>query len=164
MARKIPDIWVECKSLHGGYKSFPAEEFRFRPAAYGIAINDGKVLLGRSAFTGRLEMLGGAVEPWETLEQGLRREFWEETGVDPEPIRLVYFTSNFFSMFNRPFHSLRFYYSVKVPPDAALHPQAREVSEVSWIKIDELSWDELSTDDACALKKALQCEAGRKET
>lgn len=155
LARKVPDQWIECRSLHGGYQSFPASEIRFRPAAYGFAVQNGKVLLGRSVFTGRLEPPGGAVEPWENIETGLRREFWEETGVYPEPLRLVHFTSNFFSMFNRPFNSLRFYFLVKVPEGATLKPQVREVSEVSWIPIQELPWDELGSDDAVALKKAL---------
>lgn len=116
------------------------------------------MLLGRSVFTGKLEPPGGAVEPWEELESGLRREFWEETGVYPEPLQLVHFTSNFFSMFNRPFHSLRFYYTVKIPEGATLTPQVREVSEVKWVKIDELPWDQLGTDDAAALKKALSID------
>ncbi|HEY8449924.1 MAG TPA: NUDIX domain-containing protein [Bacillota bacterium] len=153
--RKVPDRLIACRSLHGGIKHFPAGEVRFRPAAYGLALEDGRVLLVRSVFTGQLELPGGAVEPWETIPEGLCREFREETGVEPEPLRFLRFTENYFSMFGRAFHSLRFYYLVRVAPAATFEPQIREVSEVGWYSIEQLASLDVAPDDRVVLDQVL---------
>lgn len=151
-----PGWEIECHCLEGGRRRFPARAVRFRPAVYGVAVRDGRVLLGRSAFTGLLDIPGGAVEPWELLEQGLRREFREETGVEPEPLELFHFTENFFAIYGHPFHSLRFYYLVKVPNDAAFTPQRAEITDLAWIDIDTVPETEFAPGDLEILRKALR--------
>lgn len=134
MPRRKPQHEIECLSLHGGTRRFAAADLRFRPAAYGVALNEeAAVLLGRSAFTGLLDLPGGAVDPWELLEDGLRREFHEETGVEPEPVRLVDFDESFFSVFQHPFHSLRFYYLVRLPAGGRLRPDGKEITALAWL-------------------------------
>lgn len=129
---------IECDTMHGGKSRHPAAEFRFRPAAYGIAARDGLVLLGRSAFSGKWDVPGGGVEPWETLEEGLVREFREETGVEPLNPRLFRVTDSFFSIFGRPYHSLRFYYVVEVPDGARLTPDPHELTSLEWVALEAL--------------------------
>lgn len=135
-APKAPDRFIECATLHGGRSRHPAADFRFRPAAYGIASRDGLLLLGRSAFTGQWDLPGGGVEPWETIEEGLVREFREETGVEPLHPRLFRVTESFFSIFGRPYHSLRFYYLVDLPEDARLSPDPHELTSLEWVALD----------------------------
>lgn len=156
MAPKPPRQEIECRSLRGPARRFPAEAIRFRPAAYGVALRNGRVLLGRSVFTGLLEIPGGAVEPWETLTEGLRREFREETGVEPEPGRLLCVRESFIHFFDRPFHSLRFYYLVDVPDDAVWKPDEREVRDLGWVPVAELDPSDLGDDDAAAIRMALE--------
>lgn len=125
---------VTCRSLRGSRREFPAEVVRFRPAAYGLCIDDDRLLLTRSLFTGRWEPPGGAFEPWETLEEGLAREFAEETGLRVRAHTLVEFRDDFVAFFDHPFHSLRFYYLVTLldNPPPPLAPDTDEVAEVAW--------------------------------
>jgi 8-oxo-dGTP pyrophosphatase MutT (NUDIX family) len=68
---------------------------RFRPAIYGVLIQDGQVLLVRApqAFLGVVGFPGGGIEPGEAPLDALRREFVEETGVVVEPTRLLWATT-----------------------------------------------------------------------
>lgn len=50
---------------------------------YGICVQNGKVLMikkGRGPYKGLLDLPGGKIEPGETFQQALYREFDEETG------------------------------------------------------------------------------------
>lgn len=157
-----PEREIECRGLDGSVRRFPASAIRFRPSVYGVAVRDGRVLLGRSAFTRLWDIPGGAIEPWETLEEGLRREFFEETGVEPEPVRLLGVRENFIYFFRWPFHSLRFYYLVRVPDDAPLRPDATEILELAWVDVERAEEREFAEGDLELLRRAV-AEAGRGE-
>lgn len=134
---------VACATVGGEVRRFRAEEVRFRPAAYGIALRDGQVLVARSRFTGRWELPGGAVAPWETLEEGLRREYEEETGVPVTVGEFVGFDQGFIAFFQHPFNSLRFFYRVQA---AAAEPRAQpeEVEEVRWVPLSDLTEENMA--------------------
>jgi ADP-ribose pyrophosphatase YjhB (NUDIX family) len=57
--------------------------------AAAVTNNDGRVLVIRRRDTGAWQLPGGILELGETIEQGVRREVHEETGVTVEPIRLT---------------------------------------------------------------------------
>lgn len=53
----------------------------------GILVKDGKVLLGlrhpdRESFPDVWDVPGGHIEPGESPHRALRRELWEELGID----------------------------------------------------------------------------------
>lgn len=55
-----------------------------------VVVNDeGKVLVIKRRDTGAWQIPGGVLELDETVEDGLRREVREETGLDIEPVRLT---------------------------------------------------------------------------
>lgn len=57
-----------------------------------IIIHDNQVLLiqrGQEPLKGEWSLPGGALELGETLEQGIRREVLEETGLEIEPVKIV---------------------------------------------------------------------------
>ncbi|MGC4029059.1 MAG: NAD(+) diphosphatase [Steroidobacteraceae bacterium] len=68
-----------------GYHSFP----RIDPAIIVLVHHDGQVLLGRQASwaANRYSTIAGFVEPGESLEDAVRREVAEETGIAVDTIR-----------------------------------------------------------------------------
>jgi ADP-ribose pyrophosphatase YjhB (NUDIX family) len=62
------------------------------PGAQGILERDGRVLLARRANEPRKgfwDLPGGFLHETEKAEDGLRREFLEETGIEVEPVELM---------------------------------------------------------------------------
>jgi 8-oxo-dGTP diphosphatase len=78
-----------------GMDRMNAEIQRFRPAIYGVLIEDGRVLLVRAphAFLGVVGFPGGGIELGEAPLDALRREFVEETGLEVEPTRVLWATT-----------------------------------------------------------------------
>ena len=61
-----------------------------RPGACAAVFNErGEILLQKRADNGYWSMPGGAVDPGESVEQGVLREVWEETGLRVRVVRLV---------------------------------------------------------------------------
>jgi 8-oxo-dGTP diphosphatase len=81
---------------------------RFRPAIYGVLIQAGQVLLVRApqAFLGVVGFPGGGIEAGEAPLDALRREFTEETGLEVEPMRLLWATTEFHRAKLRPSQQL----------------------------------------------------------
>jgi ADP-ribose pyrophosphatase YjhB (NUDIX family) len=68
---------------------------RFRPAIYGVLIQHREVLLVRApqTFLGVVGFPGGGIELGEAPLDALRREFAEETGLEIEPMRVLWTTN-----------------------------------------------------------------------
>lgn len=64
----------------------------YKVRATGVLIENNSLLLVKQKLANNKEwsLPGGRVEPGETLEQALVREMKEETGLDVEPIRMLY--------------------------------------------------------------------------
>jgi ADP-ribose pyrophosphatase YjhB (NUDIX family) len=91
---------------------------RFRPAIYGILIRDKQVLLVRApqVFLGVVGFPGGGIELGESPLDALRREFAEETGLEVEPLRVLWATTGLHRARLRPSQQL-----------IAIHWQVRQV-------------------------------------
>ncbi|MBI5200984.1 MAG: NUDIX domain-containing protein [Elusimicrobia bacterium] len=59
---------------------------------YGVLVEGDRVLLTRSRFIDRefVNFPGGGMEPGEAPVAALKREFVEETGLEIEPVRVLY--------------------------------------------------------------------------
>ena len=87
---------IEATTLFGEKKLVAKEKFYFRPAAYGLVVKDGKILLVRAKNTGKYWFPGGAVEIGETIEDALHREVREETGIEIKVEKFLKFGEMFF--------------------------------------------------------------------
>lgn len=86
---------IKCRDVHGKESEAPINKFKFRPSVYGVLIEDGKILLSRQ-WDG-YDFPGGGIEIDETIEEGLKREFVEETGIQIELIMPIHCETDFFN-------------------------------------------------------------------
>ena len=155
-------IFIKCPRLGTGQEaSYPADDVRFRPAAYGLYVREGRILLGRSRFTNQWDIPGGGVEAWETLEAGMVREFYEETGVKVHIVRLLDFREGFIAFGRHPFHSLRYYYAVEGDGDEVLVPDLDELLSISWVEPGEIRPEECAAGDFALIKRVIATEGKR---
>ena len=154
---------VTCKNrLTGETKEVPAEKLRFRPAAYGVIIHEGNVLLN-TAWDGH-DFPGGGIELGESIRDGLLREIKEETGVAVDVGPLLYVGEHFFIanfVADTYIHSL-FYYFLCSNPKGELStegfaPYEKEYMKAPvWVLLDTL--DDLkfynSIDSAALIRRA----------
>lgn len=103
---------VECITLDGHTKVFNNDRLILRPAAYALIVHDGKLLLLKMRHTGKYHLPGGGINIGERMEETLKREAQEETGIEIDVVRFVHFEEVFFyyDPSDRAYHGLHFYF------------------------------------------------------
>lgn len=111
--KKLP-TQVTCFDIDGKSYQVATSELSFRPAIYGVIIQDNKILLSKQ-WDG-YDFPGGGVELGESNEAALVREVKEETGVDVRVGEIVSCHSSFFKLpFGGKFvHSIHMYYECQI--------------------------------------------------
>jgi len=103
----------------------------------GILLEEGEVLLGRrtagQAFPLQWEFPGGKVEPGETPEAALVREFREEVGIAIE-VGDLYDEIEY----DRPDRPLRIRVRFYLARRLSGVPRPLEVAEVAWVRLEDL--------------------------
>lgn len=104
---------VICHDRNGKLYKVDAKKLTFRPSIYGILIEKNKVLLSKQ-WDG-YDFPGGGAMPYETIEQTLIREFWEETGLRVKQNKIIYVGSSFFYLIleKKSWNCPLFYFLVK---------------------------------------------------
>ena len=118
---------MELHDNFGHTVQYPKARLVFRPAAYALVVQAGKLLVVESCHSGKLYLPGGGVEKGETMSETLQREMREETGLQAEIVRFLQFKEDFFysKTEDQGYHSLFFFYLCRVenttlPASAAL--------------------------------------------
>jgi 8-oxo-dGTP pyrophosphatase MutT (NUDIX family) len=134
---------IECITLDGHKKMVPRDSLILRPAAYAILVHEGRVLLMKLRHVGKYHSPGGGIHVGERMEDALKREIREETGIEVEVERLARFEELFFyyDYSGRAYHGLHFYYicrpkTVALLDDAQVEDDAAE--KPRWVPVEAL--------------------------
>lgn len=132
---------IQCQTFYGEKRLVPRERLLLRHSVYGLVRNGEHVLLVRVRSTGKYYLPGGGVERGERIEEALRREVREETGIEVEVGRFLRFHEDFFYYDPRDeaYQNLLFYY--------ACEPRTFELAgrdEVQDEKTEDPRWVELA--------------------
>lgn len=122
---------IEAISIFGNKIKVPKEKFKFRTSAYGIIKHSDKMLLVNTRSSGKWFFPGGEVEIGESLEDAIKREVMEETGIEIEVEKFLSFKETFFyyDPEDSGFQNYAFYYTCK--------PLSFELSEEFQVEFDE---------------------------
>ncbi len=134
---------VVCESIYGHDVSVPSETMVFRPSVYGVVLLEDRLLVVTSRGAGALCFPGGGVELGEPIEDALRREVREETGIEVEIEGFLHFMEHFFyyDPLDQAYHSFMAYYQCRavttalapadqVDDDDAEKPEWREMARL----------------------------------
>ncbi len=137
-----------CGAKRSGFE--PSKPFRcntcghtsfFGPvtAVGGVILNDeGRVLLierARDPGAGKLGMPGGFVDPYETAEESLHREVWEEVGLKIEGLQFLMTHPNRYTYHGVTSPVLDLFYSARVCHSQVVSAAASEVSKWMWTEL-----------------------------
>jgi 8-oxo-dGTP pyrophosphatase MutT (NUDIX family) len=134
---------IECITLDGHKKMIQRDSLVLRPAAYAIVVDKGRVLLMKMRHSGKYHPPGGGVGLGERMEDALKREVREETGIEVEVERFAHFEELFFyyDPSGTAYHGLHFYYVCR-PRTLALLDDTQvnddSAQEPRWVSIQDL--------------------------
>lgn len=124
--------------------------------AYGLVINEGKILLIKKSggpYDGKLDLPGGTIEFCEKPEETLKRELFEEVGIDVTNCKLfdadsVTFEWPYKDVIIKGHHVGIFYrvleYSGEIKNEVEIDEQNDDSLGANFYEIDKLSKEELS--------------------
>jgi ADP-ribose pyrophosphatase YjhB (NUDIX family)/aminoglycoside phosphotransferase (APT) family kinase protein len=107
-------------------------ERRVRLAAFALPLHQGRVLLARHTYGLPMwAMVGGLATLGETVEEAVRREVGEETGLAVSPGDLLAFA-------DRADLSLYVFAAQPLGPVGDVRPQEDEIAELAWFGLEDL--------------------------
>jgi ADP-ribose pyrophosphatase YjhB (NUDIX family) len=134
------------------FNKLPSDELRKHKGKSFIGITTvflchdgkGKLLLGKRSKNardehGRWDPGGGGLKHGETVENGLRRELFEEYGVEPKQLDFIgYFDAFREAPDGTPTHWLAMCFAAEVNPDQVEIKEPDIIDEFGWFKLDNL--------------------------
>lgn len=124
---------------------FASEEYICDLRTVGVLIQDNKILVQRDHGGNEFALPGGHVKIGETLENGLIREYKEETGADILCKHLLWSEECFWECNGKQAHNIAFYYLIELCKGSAILDSDGFVSHkdncnvvLGWMPIDEI--------------------------
>lgn len=107
----------------------------------GVLVKNGKIFVQREQNGNEYALPGGHIQIGETLEEGLIREYKEETGTEIICRRMLWSEECFFEWNGKQTHNLSFYYLIdgEIPDNGTFisHKDNGNI-EVGWLPIEEI--------------------------
>lgn len=129
---------INAYDIHGTIHQRELKNFKFRASAYGVLIENNKVLFKRSQLVKKFDLPGGGIEIGETIPEGLVREFKEETGLTVKVGKLLFVDESFFTHNGEDAHGILIFYEVTLI-SGTLAPNQDDAVEVKYLDIDSLN-------------------------
>ena len=112
-------------------------------ATVAFIMNDnGELLVARRAkepAKDTLDLVGGFVDMGETVEQGMRREIMEETGMQVDEVKYLFSIPNIYQYSGMGVHTTDMFFLVHVPND--VQPiAADDVAELTWMPVNQVDY------------------------
>jgi len=157
-----PMALIKCRTVYNQTKYVPAETLIQRPSVYGVVLHERRILLGKARSTQKYVLPGGGIEKGEPVDAALKREVWEETGVEVEVGAFLHFETDLFyyDPFDLALHGFLFFYACK-PITTALNPPEYPPEEdlmfPLWAEIEQLKVDDFQAHGDLYLRLIAQC-------
>ncbi len=142
---------IICQDVEGNNYEISIDQLRWRPSAYGIIINDNKVLLSKQF--GKYDLPGGGVDLGEDLKDAVIREVKEETGIDVDKPKVIGIENSFFHAAhsnNNSYHSILIYYTCEYMGGElsidGFDDHEKEYAEMAeWVSLDSIDSIEIAS-------------------
>ncbi len=135
---------IICSDIEGHKFKVPVSELSFRPSVYAVIIENGKILLSKQ-WDG-YDFPGGGMELGETIEEALKREVMEETGVEIAMGQVVACENSFFKLTfaGEHVHSILMYFLCeniggRLTMDNFDENEKKYASMPEWIDLDNMA-------------------------
>ncbi len=119
-------------------------------ATAAFIVNDRQELLvvrrAKDPAKGTLDLPGGFCDMGETVEEGMRREIKEETGLDVTEIRYLFSSPNTYLYSGMGIHTLDMDFLVPVHGETIAVRAADDAAEAIWIPISSINPDDFGLD------------------
>lgn len=133
--------------------------FRYRASA--LLVQEGRVLLMRSASRGSLNLPGGAVHLDEAAADAARRELHEETGIETEAERLLALHECFYddsTVPNQRVHVVELVFLMRPASLLPPLPAGNDVESPCWLPLNALEEERLFPMELCACLKEMPAQ------
>lgn len=141
-----------CGSAHFEVNNFKSKKCRDCGFTYyanpcsataAFIVNDNNELLvvrrAKEPAKGTLDLPGGFCDMYETVEEGMRREIKEETGLDVKNIEYLFSSPNVYMYSGMGVHTLDMDFLVRVHGGSVTVKAADDAAEALWIPINEVN-------------------------
>ena len=151
---------IRCVDLHGQEVEVNVDSLEYRPAVYGLVVENGKLLVYRSKNSGTLMLPGGQVEKGERMREALAREVREEVGMEIERAEFFYADDDFYfnEIKNQGYQVYCYYYFCQLKKDQAgiiIHPGA-EVTDFQWVPVATLRTEDFHVSGREPIRRMLE--------
>ncbi len=130
---------IHCYDQDGELVAVPADDVVFRPAAYGILIENEQILLASNPQTGLWQPPGRILEPHETPTHALKHHLRRLAGLTPLVGPLLYVEDQHrLDEKGRAWHLSVLYYALDRPPYPTMDLTEMETFAAAWVPLADV--------------------------
>jgi ADP-ribose pyrophosphatase YjhB (NUDIX family) len=141
---------IKCKNNFDEVVEIPVDKFFFRPSVYALITDGDKIITMKNKGNGKFWFPGGGVELGEKIEDALKREVKEETGLNIKVGKMVFYKENFFyyQPLDEAYHAFLFFFVCEVIGNKELisddNVDDLESKKPRWTKIKDINKNRLA--------------------